>query len=406
MDVKQFIRLKGRALKLYLYRYVYIPARVRIVRRKKCINVLFVIANIGAWKSEDLYIEMLAHPRFKPILLVVKNDEEDNRDDIKRYLEAKGYNYEDSERPYVSFWNQYHPDIIFYQKPYGGEFINNLKSLFCYIPYAVHGSIEDWSIRLPYIYNCWQVYYENETLAKQYSKLLGRGIHNSFATGLPVVDELMIPKEELENPWKGIRTKKRIIYAPHHSINQDNWWQTSTFLKMGEQILELAEKYSDKVQWAFKPHPLLRGKLEKVWGKEKTDAYYERWTNVEWSQFENGKYLGLFKYSDAMIHDCGSFIEEYMCSSNPVMYLLRDKNYITRLTQTFNDTMTEAFYLHEFGSTIEEVETFITTVISGEVDGKDKRLQFVTNALKSPNGKTAAQNIIDCILYKKVFKAY
>ena len=61
-------------------------------------------------------------------------------------------------------------------------------------------------------------------------------------------------------------------------------------------------------------------------GKEKTDKYYQRWSKEAILNYQ----LILcrsFNSSDALIHDCGSFIAEYLHCGKPVLYLLKDKSY-------------------------------------------------------------------------------
>lgn len=397
MMITEFINNKFFALKALAYRHIYMPFRARQIRKKKTIRVLFIIGNLGAWKTEPLYVSMLKHPRFSPILLIGKTDEEDDRIALRAYCSKKGYDFFEDDDIGGAMWNKYHPDIIVYQKPYGDSFSRNLRSLFCYSPYGFRSSTEDWSYKTDLFYNSWQIHYENATLCHYYSSNMKRGIYNGYATGIPPMDEMSVPKELLEDPWKGNSKKIRIIYAPHHSINPENWWQTSTFLETGELMLELAERYSDRIQWAFKPHPLLRYKLEKIWGKEKTDSYYDKWANSEWSQYESGKYLALFKHSDAMIHDCGSFVEEYLCSGNPVMYLVRSEG----IDQNWNDIYKKAFDLHYKGSDINDIEQFINNVLEGSDNLKSQRESFYAEHMTPPFGKSACDNIIDCILDRK-----
>ena len=396
--ISQLLRNKYFAVKALAYRHIYIPLRARQIRKKKIINVLFPVGNLGAWKTELLYVNMLEHPRFNPILLIGKTNEEDDRDNLIRYCKEKGYQFHEDNDLGGNMWHKYHPDIIFYQKPYGDSFAHNLRSLFCYCPYGFRNSIEDWNFKTDLLYNSWQIYYENEALCHYYSSHMDRGIYNGFATGIPPMDELISPKEKLDDPWKGSKIKKRIIFAPHHSINPNNWWQTSTFLETGEIILEIAEKYSDRVQWAFKPHPLLRYKLEKIWGKDKTDSYYDKWSNSEWSQYESGKYLGLFKHSDAMIHDCGSFIMEYQATGKPVMYLTRDNN----ISSDWNDTVKKAYHLHYRGKSRQDIEIFIENIINNIDEKKEERLNFFCINMTPPNNTSASDNIIQCILSKKI----
>ena len=404
MNISQFLKDKAFALKMLAYRHVYIPYRAQQIRDKDVINVLFVVGNLGAWKSEELYTEMLLHKRFNPTLLIVNSGEEDDRENIRNHAKAKGYKYDELENANVSFKELFNPDIIFFQKPYGCEFIHNLNSLFCYIPYAFHGSTEAWSICTSYIINCWQVYYENEQLAREYSALIGRHVHNSYATGIPAMDEFSIPKEKLNDPWKGNSGKKRIIFAPHHSINPENWWHTSTFLETGDVMLRLAQKYSNQVQWAFKPHPLLRGKLEKIWGKTRTEKYYRAWSDSEWSQYESGKYLELFKYSDAMIHDCGSFTTEYHYTLNPVMYLGHDLDKNPTI-QGLNSIQRKALSLHRIGFLEHEIEQFILDIINETDNTRQQRKDFHDTYLISPNRKSTSNNIIECLL-SDTYKVY
>ena len=82
------------------------PQKIRNVRKKDKIKVLFVLTELGPWKTEILYLTMLKHPRFEPIIgvalgivdyptmeakklsgIVVKN--KSINDIIKKYIEAK-----------------------------------------------------------------------------------------------------------------------------------------------------------------------------------------------------------------------------------------------------------------------------------------------------------------------------
>ncbi len=385
-----------------IYYNYYIPFRIRQIRKQRTIKVVFALFNLGAWKTEPLYTLMLDHPRFEPYILIGRSKQEDDTENLKRYLIEKGYNYIETDFTKHTIWNHIYPDIVFFQKQYSPTFpdtrtlLKYYKTLFCHVPYAFRSSLEPWSIGCNSLKNSWQLYYENTILAKQYGDLINPRRPNSYATGLPMMNELLINPAEVPDQWKKHKLgKKRIIYAPHHSIFHDPW-KSATFLELGEQILKLAEKYSDRVQWAFKPHPLLRNSLEQVWEKERVDAYYRRWAEVEWSQYETGKYLGLFMHSDAMIHDCGSFIMEYLYTGNPVLYLMNDSSF----SETWNNSYQKALSLHYQTDHIEGVEKFINDILAGDDTMLDKRKDFKRNYLTPPGPQSAAQNIIDCILDK------
>lgn len=390
----------------FLYYRCYYPIRIRRLRKQPVISVVFKIENLGAWKTEELYKLMLEHPRFAPKLFITNNAWENDLVNLRAYCERKGYKYLEIDGD-KTVWDYCYPDMVFFQKPYRDTFdglkrlITNHKTLFCYVQYSFHSSIEPWSYDWPYLKKCWQVYYENKPLARQYASLLQSKIPNSYASGLPMMDELISSPSQVTDQWKTHpRGKKRIIFAPHWSIIPDAKFNSSTFLETGEAILKLAEKYSDRVQWAFKPHPLLYANLVKIWGQKRTDDYYNRWTTAEWSQYENGKYLGLFKHSDAMIHDCGSFLMEYLYENKPCMYLIKNE----RLAETWNDGYKSALRLYYHARSEADIEAFIRDVINGVDSKKPEREKFIDENLTPPNGVTAAQNIIDSILDKNKAK--
>ena len=165
-------------------------------------------------------------------------------------------------------------------------------------------------------------------------------------------------------------------------------------MEFGEFILDIAEKFKENVYLAFKPQPTLYPKLLKIWGKEKTDAYYQKWKEMENAQVELGDYISLFKYSDAMIHDCSSFMIEYHFTNNPVLYL--DLGGVIK--EDLSPFGLEGFELCYHGHSTKDIEKFIQHVINGEDKRKKERVDFYNNHLLPPNGKTASQNIIDTIL--------
>lgn len=386
---------------LWLYKACYRPLKVRQVRRKKRIKVAFVINSLGAWKTESLYKAMLAHERFSPMLIVSPSCEENDVENICKYLDSKAYEYRVLEE-YRTIRSVFNPDIVFYQKPYDNNlpykhfYKNNLRSLFCYVNYAFNSIAADWSCGMPLLGLAWQVYFENDSTLSQAKEFLGSKGRNCFVTGLPVQDDLLVGKETLEDPWKHQdHPKKRIIWACHHTVSGGDWIDYSTFMIYCDTMLAIAKKYKDSVQFAFKPHPLLRQKLDVVWGKEKTDAYFNRWRNMPNTQLELGKYQGLFKHSDAMVHDCGSFTIEYHYTHNPVMYLVKDD---AGHSGELNQFARRAYELHYKGFDAQDIEAFIQDVIDGKDEKKALRESYFNECLIPPGGKSACENIIASIL--------
>lgn len=394
--------IENAVAKVFLYLYLKsIPHKVKTVRSKEHIRVLFVVSELSVWKTESLYLQMLHHPRFDPVLgLTLSVEVPESKEVLRRYFEDKGYKYTELT-PYVSP-SVLKPDIIFYQKPYLGSYLQHLlfdrcyDSLFCYVGYAFNSMNTSWAVH-PELYSvCWQIFFENQLSIEERAPLMKNRGKNLVNTGLPMMDVLMTPKEQLSDPWQPMGPRKRIIYAPHHTIGNAHLKDIgfSTFLEHADFMLELAEKYQKQVQWAFKPHPLLYKNLLSVWGNERTDAYYERWGHLPNSQVELGKYEGLFAHSDALIHDCASFTIEYLYTHNPVLYLTKETEHNTSLTRFAR----EAFDLHYKARTHSEIEQFVLNVIAGSDVKRAERERFFGEQLCPPNGKTACQNIIDEIL--------
>ena len=385
-----------------VYRAIYLPIRVFQVRRKKVINVAFVLSDLGKWKTESLYIKMIDHIRFNPIILVTPyiNRCNSGLTILCDYLDKKGYKYHvlDKKQKIRDFVK---PDIIFYQEPYNRildknkRYKKNLKSLFCYVSYGFHTHEESWYFNMPLIQFAWQFYFENDyTLNDCKNVMINKG-KNCISTGLPFTDLFIMDKKQFSNPWKSLsHAKKRIIWAPHYTVLDDSIFHYSTFLKYCDFMLELAKKYKNSVQFAFKPHPVLLSKLYEKWGKEKTDEYYSLWANGENTQLITGEYIPLFMYSDALIHDCGSFTIEYHYTKKLVMYLIKDEKHAEGL----NDFGKKAFDLHYKGKNEDDIEGFINNVINGKDEMKEARIRFYNDYLLPPNGKSPSENIINAIL--------
>ena len=127
-------------------------------------------------------------------------------------------------------------------------------------------------------------------------------------TGATVYDKFLDKNYKPKNVWKRQeKIKKKVIWAPHHSIISNPDLEYSLFLEVCDIMPVLAKRYENKIQFCFKPHPFLIRKLYQLWGKYKTDAYYQLWDSMPNTQYENGEYIDLFMTSDAMIHDCDSF---------------------------------------------------------------------------------------------------
>lgn len=345
---------------------------------------------------------MLEHPRFDPIICISPSLGYPGAEKkLIEYCKSQGYEFYRLD-PQKTISKQIHIDIVSPEKPYLAEIHkshqidSNKRIPYAIIPYYLSTITVDWAVNHRTNLLCWRQFIDNDSTKKEWAKIHKLRGKTYAVTGLPVMDELLTPKEDLIDVWPNKDSRKRFIYAPHHTIADMHLEGIgySTFLDYYQVMLDLRDKYSNEAYFVFKPHPSLRNRLLKYWGETRTEAYYSKWNKPGVSHVEEGKYLALFKYSDALIHDCSSFTIEYMYMDNPIMYLVRDDNH----DQNMIPYAKEAYNLHYKGNCPNDIEAFIEGVIKGFDPLKESRKSYKVQYLFPPNGKKACENIIDSIL--------
>ena len=401
--------------KHYIYENRYNRTINRLKNNRTPIHVVFFVLDATNWKYDYLYRCIEKNPIFDVSVLVCEkmdiNDTTARHELMKKcYVMCKDRGY----RVYPAFdektqkiFNPHllKPDIIFYCNPYKrfyrkGYYMNSFKhSLICYANYSYEIIPFTWAFTGMLQNLAWRYFCESkghQKLVSQYSPFKG---HNTMVSGYPVIDAYMNNKG-IEGEWKiANRQIKRIVWAPHQSIfdtkmsNDAAKVHFSTFLLYADFMLEMAQKYRDKIQIAFKPHPFLKQNLysHSEWGQERTDSYYKKWAEQENTCYVDSDYVNLFCTSDALIHDCGSFTAEYLCTQKPCMYLATYMN-----GNNMNEMGKAAFNSHYHGLCKEDIENFILdVVISGNDIMKEKRKEFFDENLLPPNGCSVAENIIN-----------
>ena len=246
---------------------------------------------------------------------------------------------------------------------------------------------------LPFHSLLWKLLVETEFqkhYAEQYEHSKGDNVE---VVGALAEEKLMQSDYIAKDVWKPqVKKKKRIIWAPHHTV--DYLFNFSNFLNYCDDMLRLAEKYKDDIQIAFKPHPVLKFKLINLWGLEKTEDYYNSWAKLENGQIEQGDYIDLFKTSDAMIHDSGSFTVEYLYTQKPVLFQIRDN----KVKDEFNSFGQLCLEQHYLAYSIEETEQFIKeVVIAGKDPKKAEREKFYTQYLYPADGIMPSEKIFNIL---------
>lgn len=425
--LRDFVLRKRRGLlrRLYLYKTKQLLKRLRAqsktgvtenkrtalcraLRQKECISIVFTIENISKWKADSLLRLCLSHPRFKPSIHILVFNEEDTRGQelqdklIREYAESLGvpcYRYDSYDHlpPSAEI------DLVILCEPYDFFYFHReryrglTKHALCYIPYGFFaiGCAETMNNATNNIalFN----FYENEATKRLATSLMDNGGANVRITGHTMADAFLFSQSKDIPAWKECgKPMKKVIWAPHWTIiDGESWFACGNFLEIADRMLELAEYFRNEIQFAFKPHPSLHKTLCKHpdWGKEKTDTYYRRWAEMPNTQLEEGSYAALFMQSDAIIHDCGSFIIEYMFADKPALFLVRGEGY-----QGYSPMAQEALNCYIKGKSSTDVENFLISLLKQEDSLSAERKSFRENYLIPPHGCSAAQNIINCLL--------
>lgn len=386
----------------------------RLQNTNEVIKVAFLVYNESIWKADQLYRLLLSDSRFNPVIFVCPYTS--GKDGILEFelqqtytnFKKKNYNVilcKKEDGTWYDIKKGFQPDIVFLPSPWSLSLpqytiANYYNKLTCYIPYGFKiSNLYQAHFNMSTQNYAWKFFVETPIHLKLAGKHSRFNNKNVVVSGYPGMDPLLENKSK-KDVWKTqTKNKKKIIWAPHHTIPlvKDNLLDYSTFLEYAEFMLELAEKYIEKIQIAFKPHPVLKNKLyrEEVWGKEKTDEYFQKWRNLENGQVEEGEYFDLFNSSDALIHDSGSFIIEYLYTNKPVLFLINNEE----MKEQFNEVGKLALSKTDLGYNKEDIEFFINKTVIGENDQLfKKRKDFFDTYIKPPGNKTASENIYQYLL--------
>lgn len=381
----------------------------RKLQGKERLEVAFFLTIPGMWKSDELFRAMLDDKYYHPYIVIYPYSiykEFDSSEMLKTvertksFIEKKGYEYvipyDEGTQRWYDLKEIRTPDVVFFSTPYKDSlpiyYVSHYRdTLTCYVPYGFCSlKLNEVNYNMMF-HNLVGIYcLETEIhqrLAIQYSR--NKGV-NTVVTGYPATEVFFREDYVPQNQWKPqSHTKKRVIYAPHHSI--DKSYYPSVFLETCEEILQIAEKYADSIQFVFKPHQTLKFKLQQVWGVERTEEFYERWDRLENAQLVSDGYVDLFMTSDAMIHDCGSFTTEYLFVQKPVMYLCRN----TDMASKFNEFGQKSFECHYHGTTGRDVEDFLQRVVlDGDDPMKECRERFYEEFLRPKDGVLPSRKIL------------
>ncbi len=339
---------------------------------------------------------------------------------IFNYLEEKNFNvlsgYDFDKNEGIDLVTTCSPDILFYVLPYMRIYpktmkIDNLPAniLYPYIPYGefIENNLSDFLYNFGWNERIWKIFCSTEEYLHGSSSKSVVGSSNVMLTGSARMDAL-INYEESEDDYEWIydrsENKKRIIWAPHHSLSRpgmDDSVAYSTFDENYEFFYNYAKNHPE-TEWVVRPHPLLKEVLSKINTNMKVDGivdedfvddYFFKWESLPNARVhEDIDYYDLFATADAMITDCVSFRAEYLFANKPGLILKKSDIKF----DDYGNKIMEAWYMED-GSDFEQIEKFIEDVVIGENDYLKEQREKIFNENLNVNLGNASKVIFQFI---------
>jgi hypothetical protein len=291
-------------------------------------------------------------------------------------------------------------DIVVYTSPYLFALDNwnakdiPLSTLVCHIPYGIYiAKLQQMQFN-QFIHGInWRNYSTSKfffNLADQYCRIHQYGMVYSGYSKMDKAFDLHCGASAV---WKSVGDSaevKKIIYAPHHSIDSEPYY--ATFDKNKDFILQYAKDHIETTSWLYKPHPLLRINAVKSGlfkSEEEYDSYVNEWRKLPNAVVAEGEYIPYMASSDAMILDSVSFLAEYLYFHKPLLFLTRHGEGMNEFGCLLKETLYQSS-----GADFDKIRSFLEKTIY-EDPMKEKRDRFFSMYLDyyEENKKLAADFI-------------
>lgn len=421
-SVTQKVKKKIKSIKakrIHLKRYKRIqesyPQKIENIRaiadQKGRVNAAFFVIFSSVFQTEPVFRRMVKDDFFNPVIVVTPDMQRSERQREECYQQT----YRELREKYGDrVIHGYDVETGEYYDPednYQLVFFNNPYSKMAYRKHHVTYFLDK---------NALSIYPYYGFAAVQYGRNLMHTDFYNFVWKLCLDSQMNLEDLQKHQPIKGInglvtgylkmdrlaecevrpRERKKIIICPHHTVLGWKSLDISNFLVYKDFFLQLPAKYPD-VDFVFRPHPLLFSNLREngLWSDEEIDNYINAMNAYKNAVYDNsGDYFDLFMNSDAMIHDCSSFIGEYLFTEKPCCYMLKSKNQLNTVLIPMGRECLKQYYQAFSESDI--IDFIDNVVIKGNDPLKNQREAFSRKVLKFnyPNGTQSLISYIKDVL--------
>ena len=390
------------------YEELTAACRAKLARGER-LKVAFLVCDVSMFSGESVYVRLAADPRFDCSIAVaprVTRGEKFLRETLAKTVDTLRKRYGDAVRalydPDSKTAAPLDADIVFSTVVYEDQTLPDYtterlsaRALVAILYYGYGGLFISNEKKTPYLPNIvlsWRYFVSNEATRRMNVEKNPLLAANAVTVGYAKMDRLAtIPRREGGG--------KTILICPHHTLEKiPGELSLSTFIKNADLFQRLPEMFPE-ITFVFRPHPLLFPRLAtaKWWGPKRTSDYeraMEAHSNVVFQR--GGDYFESFRNSDALIHDCGSFLAEYFYTGCPQCYLLESE---ATLEQFLPFARTLAEHVRK-AYTDEEVVSFIRDVAAGRDPDRESRAAFAAKevCVNHPDATSAVLAVLDAAL--------
>ena len=364
------------------------------------IKVLFVAELGGKWdamksvydectRREDIQTDIVLQPVFREVKQPDGSirHEEANAD----WLTPMGIKH----TPYKEYdMKTERPDITFFSQPYEGctdpmfwpENMSKYTRV-VYVPYytaiTMHSSSPTYYsfMKSPTQMYSWKIICQSDVMKKYYrAESYHRGA-NVVVTGLPKWDHPMrIEKEKIKalKEWNNKLDGKTVFLWNTHFTAEISGSQI--FTPKGIEFLKIFMN-DPKIALIWRPHPMMETVISMYFPKEKKELYSEIKHIFAVSENmvidKHEYYDASFAYSDAMISDRSSLVDQYLFMKKPIL-ILTNQSIEDEKAYLCNDPELCDHSDIAFANTIDMQKEFIYDV----AEGKDKYIKAQSGIIK------------------------
>lgn len=368
------------------------------------IRVLFVAELGGKWDSmasvyyamkerDDVIVDVVLQPIFRSVRLT---DGTERTDTIyKDYLRPMGIMH----IPYTMYdISAIRPDITFISQPYESVTIemfwpeNIAKySRLVYLPYF-SATLMDQKVA-PVFHSLflmdvqkysWRIPAQSDLMKKHYEQYASRKGENVIVTGLPKWDYIdTLNKQNVPCPaeWMDKICGKTVFLWNTHFNHGDIKSGSEILTEKGKQFLDIFSNHPD-IALIWRPHPMTESVI-RIYFPQHYSTYLNMKNTVEQSDNmvidTNETYDSAFVWSDALISDFSSLVEQYLLMNKPILFTFKDDSLCALLKKNYDEFGLIDYSGIPYSTQMEYTKHFIDDILNGNDKGFADRQRIIAD---------------------------